>query len=151
MRVIRDRPRSVELDEFLSRPLFAHLATASEHGPRESPVWFLWEDGAAWLIGSLVSDSFPARIQADPRCSLGIVDFDRTTGRVEHVGMRGQAAVQPFDASRARRLLERYLGRHEGAWDERFASTVTRPVAEQAVLVRFVPDTVVARDLSYAP
>ena len=28
-----------DLDEFLSRPLFAHLAHNTEQGPRESPVW----------------------------------------------------------------------------------------------------------------
>jgi hypothetical protein len=28
------------LDEFLSRPLYAHLAHNSDQGPRESPVWF---------------------------------------------------------------------------------------------------------------
>jgi hypothetical protein len=41
MKVIRDRARSVDLHEFLSRPLFAHLASADEQGPRESPVWFV--------------------------------------------------------------------------------------------------------------
>jgi len=40
------------MDDVLKRPLFAHLATASEHGPRESPVWFLWEDDAIWIIGN---------------------------------------------------------------------------------------------------
>jgi hypothetical protein len=151
MRIIRDRARSVDLEEFLSRPLFAHLATASEHGPRESPVWFLWEDDAVWIIGSGISDTFPARIQADPRCALGIVDFDRVAGLVQHVGMRGQATVEAFDARRARRLLARYLGSDERMWDKRFASTVIRPATEQAVLVRFVPETVVARDVSYVP
>jgi hypothetical protein len=45
-----------DLDEFLSRPLFAHLAHASEHGPRESPVWFHWDGASVWIIGG---DSFP--------------------------------------------------------------------------------------------
>jgi hypothetical protein len=40
-----DRPL-FDLGEFLSRPLFAHLAHSSDHGPRESPVWF-HRDGAA--------------------------------------------------------------------------------------------------------
>jgi len=53
-----------DIDDFLQRPLFAHLATASEDGPRESPVWFLWEDGAIWLIGNS-RDSFQKRIQKD--------------------------------------------------------------------------------------
>jgi hypothetical protein len=149
MRVIRDRPRTVDLDEFLARPLFAHLATASEHGPRESPVWFLWEDGAAWILGSRRDDSFPDRIERDPRCALGIVDFRREEGVVHHVGMRGRGSVEPFDPARARRLLARYLGEDDDAWDPRFRATVESPDDESAVLIRFEPDTVVARDVSY--
>src|SRR3954466_8393347 len=103
MEVIHDRERSGDLEEFLTRPLFAHLATASEHGPRESPVWFLWEHDAIWIIGSRVPDAFPARIDAEARCAIGIVDFDRAAGLVQHVGMRGHATVQSFDARRARR------------------------------------------------
>ena len=151
VQIIHDRERSVDLEEFLARPLFAHLATASEHGPRESPVWFLWEDHAVWIIGSRERDTFPARLEADARCAVGIVDFERASGLVQHVGMRGRATVEAFDGNRARRLLKRYLGQDERTWDQRFTMTVTRPSAEQAVLLRFVPETVVARDVSYAP
>ena len=93
MRVIRDRPRSVELGGFLARPLFAHLATASEDGPRVSPVWFLWEEGAVWVIGSRRANSFLGRIESDPRCAIAVVDFDCASGRVHHVGFRGRASV----------------------------------------------------------
>jgi predicted pyridoxine 5'-phosphate oxidase superfamily flavin-nucleotide-binding protein len=147
MRVIRDRPRSVDVDEFLARPLFAHLATASDHGPRESPVWFLWEDAAMWIICSPRADSFPTRIERDPRCAIGVVDFDRSTGLVQHVGLRGHASVEPFDVARAARLLARYLGRGESTWDARFRATL-RKTDDQA-LIRFLPETVVARDQSY--
>lgn len=146
MRVIRDRPRSVDVDEFLARPLFAHLATESEEGPRESPVWFLWEDRAFWIIGSRATDTFPHRIEREPRCAIGVVDFDRSIGLVQHVGLRGRATVEPFDAERARRLLSRYLGDDENAWDARFRGTLGDP---DNVLIRFVPLTVVARDQSY--
>jgi hypothetical protein len=146
MRLIRDRPRTVDIDEFLARPLFAHLATGSEAGPRESPVWFLWEDAAVWIIGSRRDDSFPGRIERDPRCAIGIVDFEAEVGRVHHVGMRGRGTVERFDAGRARRLLSRYLRGGEAAWDRRFRATLDDP---DAVLIRFDPETVVARDVSY--
>jgi hypothetical protein len=146
MKLIRDRARTVDLGEFLLLPLFAHLATDSEEGPRESPVWFLWEDGAIWIIGSRRDDSFPARIERDPRCALGIVEFEPDRGLVQHVGMRGRAFIEPFDRERARRLLERYLGDRVDAWDRRFRATLDDA---DNVLVRFDPDTVVARDQSY--
>jgi hypothetical protein len=144
--VIRDRTRSVDVDEFLGRPLFAHLATASDEGPRESPVWFLWEDGAIWIIGSRRSDTFPARLEREPRCAIGIVDFDPEWGLVQHVGMRGRATIEPFDPDRAARLLARYLGASTASWDRRFRDTLGDP---DNLFVRFVPETVVARDQSY--
>ena len=147
MKVIRDRPRTVNVEEFLARPLFAHLSTASPEGPRESPVWFLWEEDALWILGSRTTDTFPMRIERDQRCAIGIVDFDRTSGRVQHVGFRGRATIEPFDAKRARRLLSRYLGEEESAWDQRFLQTLQG--GDRELLVRFVPETAVARDVSY--
>ena len=147
MRVIQDRRRTVDVDEFLARPLFAHLATASAEGPRESPVWFLWEDDRLWIIGSRSTDSFPARLVRDPRCAVGIVDFDRSTGRVQHVGFRGRATVEPFDRARAKRLLRRYVGEDETTWDERFRETLEDP---DNVFVEVEPETAVARDVSYS-
>jgi hypothetical protein len=143
VKVIRDRPKSVDLDEFLARPLFAHLATASEDGPRESPVWFLWENEAIWITGSGRATPF----RRDSRCAIGIVDFDRERGIAHHVGMRGRATIARFDAERARRLLARYLGGSSETWDRRFRDTLFDP---DNLLVRFVPETVVTRDQSYA-
>ena len=82
MELVRETGSHFDLDEesarrlmndVLTRPLFAHLATASEHGPRESPVWFLWEAGAIWIIGNNKTDSFPARITWSHHCALGVL------------------------------------------------------------------------------
>jgi hypothetical protein len=146
MKLIHDRPSAVDLEEFLSRPLFAHLASASEDGPRESPVWFLWEEEAVWILGSLRYDSFPRRIDREPRCALGIVDFDPERGLVHHVGMRGRASIEPFDRDRATRLLRRYLGERVEGWDRRFQDTLQDA---DNVLIRFEPESIVARDQSY--
>ncbi|WP_246476601.1 pyridoxamine 5'-phosphate oxidase family protein [Salicibibacter cibi] len=51
------------LADILSRPIFAHLSTFHEEGPRESPVWFLWENEKIWMIGNYKTDSFPKRIE----------------------------------------------------------------------------------------
>ena len=67
-------------------------------------------------------------------------------GLVQHVGLRGHATIGPFDPDRARRLLSRYLGPNEDQWDERFRATLADP---ENVLVRFTPETVVKRDVSY--
>ena len=134
------------LDQVLSRPLFAHLASASEHGPRESPVWFLWEEDSLWIIGNYRTDAFPKRIEREPRCAIGIVDFDIATGFVQHVGFRGRGRLKPHDESRMRRLLRRYLGEMEQQWDPRFVAVLGD---RDWILVRFEPETAVVRDQSY--
>jgi hypothetical protein len=141
-----DDSRSL-LEGVLSRPLFAHLATDSELGVRESPVWFLWEDEALWIIGNYETDTFPKRIELEPRCAIGIVDFDLLTGLVQHVGFRGRATVHPHDESRAKRLLSRYLGENQEQWDKRFVEVLGDA---NFVFVRFEPETAVVRDQSYA-
>src|SRR4051794_24372116 len=140
-----DRP-IFDLAEFLSRPLFAHLAHASGHGPRESPVWFLWDGTAVWIIGG---ESFPANLKRDPRCSLGGVDFDPATGKCQHVGMRGTAGVLPYDAATGRAIFRKYCGPDEADWDGRFDDI--RDGSAGLELVRLVPDAVVIRDQSYRP
>jgi len=140
-----DRP-VFDLGEFLDRPLFAHLAHGSEHGPRESPVWFLWDGSAVWVIGG---ESFPANLRRDPRCAIGFIDFDLPTGRCHHVGMRGTAEVLPFDVAVARAIFRRYMGPGEADWDRRFDDVFDG--SAKLEMVRFTPETVVVRDQSCRP
>jgi hypothetical protein len=134
------------LDAFLARPLFCFLAQRSGDGPRVSPLWFLWEDGAVWNVAQLRDRSYPRRVREYPDSAVAVVDFDPETGRVEHVGMRGTASLEAFDRSKAGRLLEKYLGDERAEWPERFLGLDT----DDYRLVRFVPETVVARDQSYS-
>ena len=146
MRIVGRRSQSIALEEFLSRPLFAHLSTASFSGPCDSPVWFLWEEECAWILGNHRENSFQHRVREEPRCALGIIDFDRERGLVQHVGFRGRASIESYDVERARRLLTKYLG-EEGRWDERRF----KPLEDaEAFFVRFVPETAVVRDRSYS-
>lgn len=140
----------IELDQFLDRRLMAHLTTASEEGPRHSPVWFLWEDECLWILANTVERTFPDRIERDPHCAVGIVDFDPTTGRLHHVGFRGRATVEPLNPDRAERLLKRYFQTDKEKWDkDRFGDP--HEWGDEMVFIRFVPETVVARDQSYEP
>lgn len=91
-----------DLDEFLSRPLYAHLSHASEHGPRDSPVCFHWDGEALWIIGGT---TFLENLRREPRCAIGVVDWDRTAGISQQVGLRGRAEVLPFDTAVARAIF----------------------------------------------
>lgn len=131
--------------EILARPLMAYLATGSPDGPRDSPVWFLWEDGAIWLIANS-EDSFPVRLRAEPRCALSIVEFDVERGVLRHVGIRGHADVLALDRRRLYRLLERYLGSAPLEWNAWFKANIIEPLD---LMIRIAPASIVARDMSY--
>jgi hypothetical protein len=133
-----------DLDEFLAQPLMANLASSSPSGACDSPLWFLWEEGCIWLIGTS-SDSFPKRIASDERCAIGIVEFSLSSGILRHVGMRGTATIASMDRERLHRLLKRYLGREDG-WNPTFRRRV---IDGLDLMIRFVPESVVMRDQSY--
>jgi hypothetical protein len=154
MKIVRHTGSHFDLDdaaalrlmsEILARPLFAHLATHSEAGPRESPVWFLWEGEALWIIGNYRTDSFPKRVEAEPRCAVGVVDYDTSRGLVQHVGFRGRARLEPHDDERMVRLLSRYLGETD-EWDSRFVEILDDA---EYIFICFEPETAVVRDQSY--
>jgi hypothetical protein len=135
-----------DLDEFLARPLYAQLAHRSLDGPRESPVWFHWDGEAIWIIGG---KTFPENLKCEPRCAIGIVDWNPVSGLSQHVGLRGKAEVLAFDPAIARTIFRKYFGRDEERWDPRFREDID---GETGVpLIRFIPETVVVRDQSYRP
>mgnify|MGYP001186777525 CR=1 FL=1 len=40
-----------ETDQFLAQPRIAHFATLRRAGtPHVAPVWFLWDQGRAWVM-----------------------------------------------------------------------------------------------------
>jgi hypothetical protein len=137
--------RDFDIDAVLTLPLMAHLATASPNGPRDSPVWFLWEEDAVWLIGTS-KDSFIKRLRAEPRCAIGMVDFEVDRGVLRHVGIRGRAEIRAMDHLRLNRLLQKYLGEDQAAWNPWFIERVADPLD---VMVRLTPDTIVGKDVSF--
>jgi len=122
-----------------------HLLTASDDGPRDSPVWFPWEQQALRLIGTS-RDSFPRRVRAEPRCTVGVVDFQLARGLLRHVGIRGDAEVVALDPSRLHRLLSRHLGADRSGRNPEFRRSVSDRLD---LMVRIEPESIVVRDQSY--
>jgi nitroimidazol reductase NimA-like FMN-containing flavoprotein (pyridoxamine 5'-phosphate oxidase superfamily) len=130
-----------DVDAFLARPITAHLAT---NGPTVRPVWYLWEDGAFWILTGPWSH-LAAVLTRDPRVALSVDTCDLATGEVLKVLAAGDAEVVPYDEERARRKLRRYLGPHESWWEDEWLRR--EPVAEG--FIRLVPDRLVVRDHSF--
>ncbi|MEU0384614.1 pyridoxamine 5'-phosphate oxidase family protein [Streptomyces chartreusis] len=136
-----------DVDAFLRRPLTARLAT---NGPTVRPVWFLWEEGAFWVLTGPWARLFD-RVRAHPEVALVVDECDLATGLVRQVIARGRAELVPFCVERGRRKLVRYLGADEERWDERFVHYLyDDPARRGTVLLRLEPVSLVAHDLSYA-
>jgi nitroimidazol reductase NimA-like FMN-containing flavoprotein (pyridoxamine 5'-phosphate oxidase superfamily) len=141
--------RPFDIDAFLHRPLTARLATSGPSGPTVRPVWFLWEDGAFWVLtGSWAR--LPGHVRADPAVALVVDECDVATGLVRQVIARGRAELVPFDVERGRRKLVRYLGSDEARWDRRFVDYLRDdPAARGQLWLRLEPASLTAEDLSY--
>ncbi|MFD8492895.1 pyridoxamine 5'-phosphate oxidase family protein [Amycolatopsis sp. NPDC059657] len=135
-----------DLDEFLARPLIARVAT---NGPTVRPTWYLWEDGAFWILTGPWA-RLTSKVRSDPAVALVVDEGDIATGLIRQVIARGKAEELPFDVPRGRRLLVRYLGTDESRWDRRFSSYLhDDPVEKGTVWLRVRPETVAAKDISY--
>lgn len=136
-----------DVDVFLQQPLTARLAT---NGPTVRPVWFLWEDGAFWILTGPWTRLFH-RVRDDPAVALVVDECDPATGLVRQVIARGRAELVSFDVPRGRRKLARCLGADEGRWDARFVRHLYDDPAERGtVWLRLAPASLDVQDLSYA-
>ena len=121
----------LQVEEFLSRPLVARLAT---NGPTVRPVWFLWEDGAFWWITGAYAE-LPERLARDPEVAMVIDTCDLDTGSVLQVTATGAAEVVAMEPDRATRKLVRYLGPDIETWPVPFREALTDPGARLAKLI----------------
>ena len=140
--------RPFDPEVVLAMPLMANLACLDAGGPRNAPVWFLWEEGALWMLGSADGRSV-TRLQADPRCAVEIVHFDNTGGVLLHLGLRGVAEVRAMDPALFRRMLRKYLGPEEAAWNPWFIERIAAIDDPDGRLIRLVPDSVFTNNVSY--
>lgn len=138
--------RDFDADQFLAEPLTAHVATA---GPTVRPAWFLWEEGAFWVITGPWAH-LPKHVSANPTVAISVDVCDVLTGRVQQIIARGTAELTAFDSGRGRRMLVRYLGNDEDSWDPRFRAYLHDNPSQRGTLwMRMRPDSLTATDLSY--
>ncbi|MEY9938395.1 pyridoxamine 5'-phosphate oxidase family protein [Streptacidiphilus sp. MAP5-3] len=139
-------PPSFDVDEFLAQPLTARIAT---NGPTVRPVWYLWEDGAFWVLTGPWA-RLMRRVERDPAVALVVDECDLATGLVRQVIARGRAELAPFDVPRGRRKLTRYLGADESRWDARFRAYLHDDAASRGTTwLCLRPTALVANDLTY--
>jgi general stress protein 26 len=135
-------------EEVLGLRLMANLATVSEDGePRNAPMWFIWEDNAIWLLGSTDASSVK-RIIMNPKCAVEIVQFDNESGVLLHLGLRGEASIEPMSPALFHRLLEKYLG-NEQNWNPWFIENIARIEDPEGRLIKLKPQGVFTNNVSF--
>ena len=108
-----DAEKQRKIEALLARPILARLATASPSGqPHVVPVWFLWEEGAAW-VSSYQSTRKVKDLELNPRCAL-VVDLPKAKDGISAVLLEGDtqllAGSKPEVRLRIERLYLKYLG-----------------------------------------
>ncbi len=108
-----DAERQKKIEALLAKPTLARLATASPSGqPHVVPVWFLWEEGAAW-ISSYRSTRKVKDLRRNPKCAL-VVDLPKARDGITAVLLEGEAELlagsRPEFRARIERLYLKYLG-----------------------------------------
>lgn len=141
-------PVPFDPEVLLRRPLMAQLASQGSDGPRTTPVWFIWEDDAIWMLGA-VGSSTTTRLMADPACAVDIVEFDVEAGILLHLGLRGRADVQPGDPARFRRLLAKYLGPDPAQWNTWFVEAIADIDSPDNQFLMLKPDSIFTNNVSY--
>jgi len=149
MEVLRNAEAKFDLEEFLDRPLLAHVASLSEDGARNSLFWYLWEDGAVWILLEEGFHTIQNRIRADPRVAVGFADFDAAKGFLQHVSLRGEASIEPWDDRRASRLLHRYFCQLQDYRESEPRLKERVPGPRAMMLLKIRPESVYLREQSY--
>lgn len=137
--------KDFEIDEVLSKPLIAHLSTIDKNEPRNSPVWFIWEESCIWIFGKS-EESFIKRLKTHPNCAIGIVDFNLEKGILKHVSIRGTTNIVEIDAKRLHRFVSKYLGKDNMKWNKWFITNIVDPLDTMLIIT---PKTIVTKDVSF--
>ena len=137
--------KDFEPDEVLSKPLMAHLSTLEKTIPRDSPVWFLWEEGVLLVFGTS-KDSFVKRLRMEPRCAVGVVEYDLEKGILKHVGVRGVGCLLHLDKELLKRFVTKYLGSDDKLWNPWFMTNVVDPLD---IMIKITPQSIVCKNVSF--
>jgi PPOX class probable F420-dependent enzyme len=125
-----------ELDEFLSEPNIAVVATTGPSGkPHAMPIWYLWREGK--VLFHTGADSKKMRnLRENDRISI-VVDTKVAPYKV--VIVEGTAAELPGDKALGREVAIHYLGEKAG---ERYAAGSNEP----GTLVAVTPTKIISWD-----
>ncbi|MEE8422729.1 MAG: PPOX class F420-dependent oxidoreductase [Dehalococcoidia bacterium] len=101
-----------QLDDFLAEPRVAVISTVDARGrPRQAPIWYHWQDSAAYLFTSRRSLKW-RNLQRDPHASLCIDDREPPYSSILLDGAVEESNLSLYDL--VLRMALAYYGEEHG-------------------------------------
>jgi general stress protein 26 len=141
---VKERTKQELIDELLSLPVLARLATTNVHTlqPHVVPLWFLWDGTSAW-ISSFVSTRKIKDLHSNPHAAL-LVEPKQEGYKLQAVLLEGKVEViaepRDFVASQSLKIYTHYLG-PQGVLA---ADPQTWAVDPENRLIKLTPERVIA-------
>lgn len=136
--------RAVDLQEFLTRPLVAHLAVVRANGtPQVVPMWFLYKDGVFYMSTRTYAAKLK-HIQHNPRVAV-VIDVMEAPLKNKSVTVDGTVEVQRTgvkDMTTA--IYRKYVGEAGLA-----SAAAQRNINDARVILKIVPKKVVSIDTTH--
>ena len=106
---------------FLAEP--QRMAQVAAVSPQQNPLlaslWYVFDDGRFWFSSHPTSPLVAAAQRAAPVAVL--IDQFAPPDHIRQVRVRGPGMIETHDASRVKRIYERYLGTDQKTWPSFFA------------------------------
>ena len=101
-----------EIDEFLAQPYVGVITTIDAEGrPRATPIWYLWEDGAAYMFTGRATLKW-RNMERNPYASLCVDRREPPYAAVTMDGAVSEVERPVYDL--ALKLALRYYGEEQG-------------------------------------
>jgi hypothetical protein len=84
----------------------------------------------------------------NPKCAVEIVQFDSESGVLLHLGLRGEASIEPMSPALFYRLLKKYLG-NEQNWNPWFIENIAKIEDSEGRLIKLKPQGVFTNNVSF--
>ena len=95
------------------------------------------------------SGSTVRRLEKNAQCAVEIVHYDNEAGILLHLGFRGNATIEACAPDRFKRLLSKYLGNNEAAWNPWFIENIARIEDPDGRMISLSPQSTFTNNVSF--
>jgi nitroimidazol reductase NimA-like FMN-containing flavoprotein (pyridoxamine 5'-phosphate oxidase superfamily) len=131
-----------EIQELLSLPIIARMATVGDSRPHIAPVWFEWNGGCLWITADK-SHKKIANLRSNPHLAVSI---DESYGglRFWAIVMEGVAELIEEPVELVMSVTERIYGKYMGRGTMNLPTVQTMRFEGDPILIRMNPERIIS-------